>query len=223
MRLILWDHQAGWFPQLRARWKKWRGKVRMVQGFSERVLGEQRRRRERGYYRGMAALGIVLLGALVYLEYRRLKLVNAPTWADFKIAETGGGGLNEHIEAYNSDGIPNTLIIGSDRFGVVRVDHFPDAETHKSGDLFHGIQAQTNCQNRVISYIPANDPRVLRENLWHEIFHAGACAHDPETASTWWNSENPDANTHPGVEHLGEFMVMFARDNPKFMEWQQSW
>ena len=174
-------------------------KIRL--SFSQTVLERKRKRRN-------AAFGLVLRIALIalilgnfsvdlWLGHTRAKamlLSASPTWADFSIR----GGLNETTVGYYNGGLPRQLTINGRRWSIVQVDHFDDAVG----------------RNLTIAFIPTTDHQDLKINLMHEVFHAGACAYG---GNTWWNSTD---NEHPGIYHLGEFMAIFARDNPQFMAWE---
>lgn len=142
-------------------------------------------------------------------------LVGAPSWADFSM-QSGKLQGREYVRNVDDGGIPFTLMINGEHWNLVKVNHFAEAEKHESGKAFNGVQAETFCDQKLISYIETQDDNVLRENLWHEIFHAGACLHNGDT---FWNSENPTKFDHPGVYHLGQFTSNFVRDNPLFMAW----
>lgn len=178
---------------------------------------ERRRRRFGVVYASITA--ILFVGSIAYQAYqahRRIAMVNAPTWATFTSAYTATP-FHERILGVNWDGVPTTLIINGEQWTVVQVDHFDDAEKYKAGERFGGVQGQTFCENKTIAYIPAENRALLKVNLMHEVFHAGDCLHGGDT---WWNSEKPTDENHPGIYHLGEFMSAFAHDNPTFMEWQ---
>ena len=76
--------------------------------------------------------------------------------------------------------------------------------------------AITDCKTQQIVYISEKIPN-LQETMWHEVFHAGECLHDPE----YWNSKNVRNfhDVHPGIYHLGEFMDDFSKTNPEFLYW----
>lgn len=156
----------------------------------------------------------------LHLKEKAIAKINAPTWADFVALGPGsvGTAFDDHVAAETQDGIPAELVINGEVWSVVRVDHFNDADDKKPGEYFNGIQAQTFCAEKTIAYIRAEDQRRLHENIWHEIFHAAACSHGGDT---WWNSENPTEDEHPGIYHLGEFMSIFSHDNPRFVEWEK--
>jgi len=124
------------------------------------------------------------------------------------------GDLSETLRQGWTDGVPVSVLINGQLWTIGPVDHFADSTPKNAGN----IMAETFCEDREIAYIHAEDPARLRVNIWHEIFHAGACLHDGDS---WWNTED-GAKDHPGIYHLGEFMAEFTLANPKFMEWANS-
>lgn len=146
----------------------------------------------------------LLLGLVGVLAYRNHRLEQVPTWAEFKVVSD----VRYYAPVANEDGVPNTLFISDQEWSVVKVKVFTQDPQH--------IEAQTYCHNRTIAYLDAGNSTVLRDNLWHEIFHAGACAHGGDT---YWNSVDPSTNYHPGIYHLGQFMAVFSKANPQFMAW----
>ena len=174
------------------------------------------------------SLVVLALSGMAFFEYtsyagmKAAQQATVPTWAGFKINPPGDASkqLFETIGSHYSDGVPINLIINGEEWSIVKADIFDDALKNKPGKSFNGVQAETYCNNKTIAYIPATDPRRLRINLMHEVFHAGGCLHGGDT---WWNSINPTRNEHIGVYHLGEFMAVFVHDNPYFMEWEENW
>jgi len=103
--------------------------------------------------------------------------------------------------------IPSHLDINGQMWDLVHVDHFDDKTEY----------GETDCDNREIDYLDSSDPAELREALWHEVFHAGACIHGGDE---WWNSIHPTDDDHPGIYHLADFMHNFTRDNKEFVSWE---
>jgi hypothetical protein len=75
-----------------------------------------------------------------------------------------------------------------------------------------GAVGVTDCKHYQILYTSTSTD--LRNTLWHEIFHAGACPGD----STYWNSKSDD--DHQGIYKLAAFVQGFTRSNPEFMRWE---
>ena len=46
-------------------------------------------------------------------------------------------------------------------------------------------------------------------------------AHQLESLDGSSDSKQSEAEDHPGVYHLGEFMAGFTRANPEFMQWME--
>ena len=105
-------------------------------------------------------------------------------------------------------GLPTTLLINGESWGLVRVDSMED----------YIVTGTTYCTNHVITYLAHQSVSELRTTLWHEVFHAGACAHGGDE---WWNSIHPTRNEHIGVNHLADFLSDFSRANREFMRWMQ--
>jgi hypothetical protein len=105
-------------------------------------------------------------------------------------------------------GIPSHLDINGQTWNLVPVDHFDDND----------VNGETDCENREIDYATSSDPAELREAIWHEIFHAGACVHGGDQ---WWNSVHPTDDVHPGIYHLADFMHNFTHDNKQFVSWAE--
>jgi hypothetical protein len=90
-----------------------------------------------------------------------------------------------------------------------------EKETDKSFKEFLEMkhaQATTDCDHNQILYTSTSTD--LRNTLWHEIFHAGACPAD----STYWNSKSDD--DHQGIYKLASFIEGFTRSNPEFLKWE---
>lgn len=168
---------------------------------AQRKLREDRRGRILAH-----AICFVFLSALIFMGYG-LHRVGAPTWANFTVSQVAAD--NYHYMARSADGVPNTVWINGDTWSVVQVSRFDkDAEA-----------AETVCEKKTIAYLSDENPTSLRDNLWHEIFHAGGiCSHGTDA---WWNNPEKakDRNDHPGIYNLGHFMGQFSMANPDFMEW----
>jgi hypothetical protein len=156
---------------------------------------------------------LIAMGKVEALLTREIEEKNAPTWADFSVAK----GVHEQQSFISEDGVPNHVTINGELWTIVHVNNFTADIHHKYGEYFSGIGGETFCSNKTIAYISSNDMRVLKINIMHEIFHAGDCYHGGDT---WWNSEKPSRNSHPGIYHLGEFMATFLHDNPQFAAWE---
>lgn len=113
-------------------------------------------------------------------------------------------------------GVPFHIVVNGEKWDINLIDSYPDAAGRKG--VFGGIQAQTTCRTKTITYIRTEDPALLRANIMHEVMHAGACVHGGDT---WWNSINSTRFDHKGVYHLGEFLAPFMRDNPIFVDWMK--
>lgn len=203
-------------------------RISKFKSVSDRVLEYQKEKRN-NRIRAIARVALlvpffVLIGFDIYSMNKREKSMRAPTWGDFVVTlPSDSESWKEWVNGKNSDGVPMHVIIDSQEWTIAKVDAFDDAVqcAHKKNvDCSFGIQAETYCNRKFISYINTEDPYILRMNLMHEIFHAGACSHGGDV---WWNSVDPDRTEHPGVYHLGEFMSVFAHDNPTFMKWEMYW
>lgn len=188
-----------------------------MKSLSQKVLERKAQRRRTRAWMWVGAITIGLCAVQFYSIRRRTKLVTEPSWAAFT-SEYTNAPLHETVLATNVDGVPDALMINGEMWDISRVDHFKDAEG-RDGGRFSGVQAQTYCKQRMIAYIPTQNPVILKVNLWHEVMHAGACLHGGDT---WWNSPHPTAERHEGVKHLGEFLAEFSRDNPGFVAWEAS-
>jgi hypothetical protein len=74
--------------------------------------------------------------------------------------------------------------------------------------------AFTDCDSRQIFY--NSSLQNVRNTLWHEIFHAGACPYD----ATYWNSVSDADDDHKGIQNIANFIENFSRSNPEFMKWE---
>lgn len=196
----------------------------LSQAVFDRIQEKKRKRIVIATLVGLSVIWLSGIGFSVFMSHRQMaaaERVTVPTWAEFKLNPPGDASkqLFENIGSHYSDGVPTTLIVNGEEWSIVRVDMFNDALKAKLGESFNGVQAETYCNNKTIAYISATNPRKLRINLMHEVFHAGDCLHGGDT---WWNSINPTKTEHIGVYHLGEFMAVFAHDNPEFMEWEEN-
>ena len=160
-------------------------------------------------------LFLLLLGVNCYYRYRAYRLVHAPSWANWVSASDyqPSSNLHEQVRASTEGGVPTTLLINGEQWWVFQVDHFNDGSNEKSGS----IMAETDCANKLITYIPSQNPAVLKVNLMHEVFHAGGCLHGGDR---YWNSEKPSDVDHPGIYHLGQFVAVFLHDNQQFAAWE---
>ena len=76
-------------------------------------------------------------------------------------------------------------------------------------------QGLTDCKTKQIIYVP--DASDLKNTLWHEVYHAALCVHDP----TYFNNDKKDYILHhPGIYNLAEFMENFSKSNPDFLRWE---
>lgn len=200
-----------------------------ITSMSDKILQRRRKRRlGRIVATGKIVFAFLFLAGVgldAYHERHKDLIATSSAWQGFSMAGTGPNGtFSEWVGKVNEDGIPTPVIIADQRWEIVKVNHFSDAIQSdgkpRTGKSFKGVQAQTYCEQRVISYIPTANPRDLRSNLMHEIFHAGRCLH--EEGDAWWNSaeEPKDASDHKGVYRLGEFMATFSHNNPEFMTWE---
>lgn len=183
--------------------------------FSQKVTQIRKDRREKLVTRGLQTLFVLIFSGLMISNIYLAKVKEhqkAPTWAEF----INDGSIHESVSMSTIDGIPSVLNINGDHWNVVRVDAFKDALDHIDGRSFNGVQAQTYCREKLISYIETQNITVLKENLWHEVMHAGACTHGGDT---WWNSIDPTQDKHEGIKHLGEFLSNFTKVNPNFVAW----
>jgi hypothetical protein len=179
--------------------------------FSEKILERRRKiKNRRNTIISVIVVTVISLATDSYLVWHEHKR-NTPNWMEGASVD---GGLHEHVQFIDRDDpeVPFAATINGEHWDFVRVDHFLDGNGKQAGRT----QAMTTCDKRVITYIPSDDRALLRTNIMHEIFHAGACLHGGDT---WWNSEEPTGDFHPGVYHLGWFMHNFLHDNRQFAEW----
>jgi hypothetical protein len=173
--------------------------------FNEQVLqrmAEKRSIRRTWIFRiAICLLWCCQIGVSVYFSYSIHHYVPSGITVSSSAAQTV-------IDAVNEDGLPIALNINGESWKVVRAQSF----TKEMADN----AATTSCQLRTIFYLPEATPSLLRNDLAHEVFHAGACLHGGDT---WWNSINPDNVHHDGIYHLADFWTNFAHANPEFMVW----
>jgi hypothetical protein len=216
--------------------KKFTFRRRKRAGMSATVRARIERRRETrwnriAFFGGFATVCIVAIALTILdhhesVEARRMQSaraqalvdeaklqtakITAPTWADFQ----GTSSIHEYVRSVDKNGVPLAVWINGERWSIANVPIFNDALTE--GGRSGYLAGETYCAGKTIAYIDADNPAQLRENLMHEIFHAGACLHGGDR---WWNSPHPETGLHPGVYHLGMFMAEFARTNPVFVKW----
>jgi hypothetical protein len=194
-------------------------KFKIRKGFNETVLSRIRQRRKKRLLLGITIVAVGCFAALVvsniYFAYKQredAKARNWPTWAAFT---TSGETYVTH-SAVTEDGVPTEINVNGEQWDIVKVKMFAEDIGKDQKDKPSDSLAKTFCRNKTITYIDHQSGQALRNSLMHEIFHAGDCLHGGDT---WWNSENPTADDHPGVYHLGEFMTNFALANKPFMKW----
>jgi hypothetical protein len=111
------------------------------------------------------------------------------------------------------NGMPTVLYINGETWSIKKVTS--SDELSPASANFTTL-ATTYCSSKTIKYISTYPSlNMLRVNMMHEIFHAGACNHNAK----WWNSTDDSNEGHPGVYNLGVFMYQFLHDNPDFAEW----
>jgi hypothetical protein len=177
-----------------------------MKGLSQKVLERiAQRRRERNARIIKVVLWVYVLSVIAIPAFCSWEARHKPAWGNFEVATQPSA--NHYYAARNSDGAPKHVYINGEMWIIVQVSSIdPDR-----------IAAETFCRNKLIVYVNAEDPTELRENLWHEIFHAaGVCAHGSDD---WWNSPHDADAGHEGIYHVGLFMGPFSMANPDFMEW----
>jgi len=108
---------------------------------------------------------------------------------------------------------PFALNIRGERWTIWSGAVVPDFEKELKD---RGAMGMTYCDKKIIVYDP-QETQDLRNTLWHEIFHAGAC---DRGGSVYWNSKSDEDNEHPGIQNLADFMEDFSRTNPTFIRWE---
>jgi hypothetical protein len=149
-----------------------------------------------------------------------------------QVMVTVGPSLSATTQTYATPGVnPSSAPVKTDVFEDYKLDPNPHVTIptvlNISGKLWsleevvgyssETTVGETDCKAHKITYVWTSSDG-LREDLWHEIFHAGACDHGGDV---WWNSIKPNNVTHPGIYHLAEFMQQFVKDNPAFMQWAE--
>ncbi len=174
-------------------------------GFNEQVLAQRKARRDarNWWIFRLTFLSIVFfnLSLLIYTNHELRK----PRWPGAVFTSSAP---QIQLVQTTADGVPMLLNINGETWHVVRVKDFKGPADKSVSEM--------SCKMRTIVYLPSDTPSQLRNNIIHEVFHAGACLHGGDT---WWNSINPDGNKHDGIYHLADFWTGFARSNPEFMEW----
>lgn len=187
-------------------------------GMSQKVLDRiKQRRKERIVWAVLSVMALAVIsgeGANVYSKRKSEKMIDAPTWADFRVAS---GKTFTSVTASTEDGIPAHLTINGEQWSVVRVLSYKETDKLPAGSYPSGLSGETYCRAKTISYIRSDDPNQLRITMLHEVFHAGGCLHGGDS---WWNSADHSTD-HPGIYHLGEFMATFLHDNPRFANWAE--
>jgi hypothetical protein len=117
-------------------------------------------------------------------------------------------GVYTFYSAASQDGVPVNININGDTWTLYKVNTIDDGSI---------TGAETHCDTHTIIYIDIGSGLELRDLIMHEVFHAGECLH----GDTWWNSENPTKDFHPGIYHLADFMTNFIRTNPEFIAWME--
>lgn len=178
---------------------------------SEKMMVRKKKRKNRIILTILFSIwGTGLVGFVGYRAWHEHKR-NLPNWAEINF--TTQAEYSDRI-TFNSNTheVPFKATINGETWDFIQVDHFSDSSIHKPGS----IEAETNCIDKTITYLPSDDKPELRINILHELFHAGACLHGGDT---WWNNINPTASYHPGIERSAEFMHTFLHDNKQFAVW----
>lgn len=187
--------------------------------FSQAVL---KRRKDRRFLKFRIALLVTFVVVSLSFEcwtiYQEHKAKSATKFMPGILVSGGFPALRLQATSggENEDGVPSHLNINGQAWEVVEIDAYPEAKKHKLGERFTGRDAETDCDNHQITYQHSYNSVEIRENLWHEVMHAGACIHGGDQ---YWNSVKPTGDKHPGVYHLGEFLGGFSKANPEFMYW----
>jgi len=176
------------------------GKVGSVT-FQEKTLHAAREKRsEKLANRCFGALTVALLAFLVF------DLIHA-VYALYKTRQDAVPASPATWELVNDDGPPSVVLINGERWALLPVDDFVPKDGYKLADTY--------CEGKTMRYRILSNPRRLnQDDVAHELFHAGACAHG---GATWWNSSSDDA--HPGIYHLGTFLAQLSHDNPELILW----
>jgi hypothetical protein len=104
--------------------------------------------------------------------------------------------------------IPNQLQIRGERWGVFQINK----KSPKDGRM-----AETDCDNHEINiYLPSFRTKdQIRQSLFHELLHAGACGKEPEGLdSIYWNSYSDAPAEHNGIDRLSSYLEDLFRSNP---------
>jgi hypothetical protein len=178
--------------------------MKKFKSFSQKVLDKRRRQRaNRKYLLCVKYFGITYL--LIFFTY----LCFFDT-ANQKMRNTAYGNIGKYATSVlnyhdNTNGLPEIFYIGPDKWQIIRVD-----------TLGSNIEGITVCSEKAIFYISNVSKLQVKDTIWHEIYHAGACKRG---GSTYWNSQSDNPNDHHGIDHLGEFNATFVQDNPELINW----
>jgi hypothetical protein len=108
---------------------------------------------------------------------------------------------------YNDNGMPKIIYIDGDLWYIIE-------SSIKDDKSAIGADGYTDCSNRNIWIRPNLPIHLVRQDIVHELMHAGAC----DKPSDWWNNKAANSANqidHEGIYHTGLFLSQVLHDNPE--------
>ena len=153
---------------------------------------------------------LILLGAIIVAIFGIAYMINRRPVIEEPLKQAG-----EVSQArYHTELPPKTFYINGDEWQLTAMRRLPEDAPHERGST---LLAETYCENRVILYDPDQNALELRNTIWHELFHAGAC-HEGDSDPEHWNSEEPHKKGD-GYYRIGEYLSTLMRNNPELAHW----
>lgn len=121
-----------------------------------------------------------------------------------------------HVAVQSVDAPPDNITVNGERWRLIAFDF-------RANKGYGDTAAETDCSQRVIWYVPKEATAAqLREDLWHEVVHAGFCG-DKGASLAHWAQFTKDYPEHGAVYAMGMFLPSFVHDNPEFVQWSENW
>lgn len=158
----------------------------------------------------------VFIFGLFYTEYAARKDDMKPVSAPIKQAvpvgwhETGKP-VDINVEALNRISGFNEVYILGEPWHVILKPKLWDVVV---GDNIGTVTGFTNCSKNIIYLVPTNEAET-REDLFHELLHAGTCHH--KEGNLWYNSK--DVETHEGIYRIAFYMSELLAANPELAKY----
>lgn len=190
--------------------------MKKQKSFSEKIL-QRRALRRKKLAKNIISVSLIFL-SLLFVSWawhkdnveNKIRLKEAaPTWANFiKLDDPKGEQYEQYVVTVKDQitGVPTVVNINSEQWSIVHVDKFNE----------DNVGGETFCQNKTIAYLYDENEMELRETIMHEVFHAGACAHNGDK---WYDCSTVSRTEHKCIYNMSYFLTNFSMTNKYFMEW----